>query len=154
MAGRAGYLVNPDQRHLHRRDLQRLVSLSHQRWRILEVSQNVTFVSIILTTRSHWQWPTISGLHSFQGTLLHSAAWSPSTDLRDQRVAVIGNGSSGIQLVTALQPGESICRGVPNLRVADNGSCETLDDVHPKSDLDLNHPGPRIRWTEWSKFRM
>ncbi|KAK5733331.1 hypothetical protein LTR17_009820 [Elasticomyces elasticus] len=53
---------------------------------------------------NHWQWPAIPGLDSFQGTLSHSAAWSQDVDLTGQRVAVIGNGSSGIQLVTALHP--------------------------------------------------
>jgi FlaA1/EpsC-like NDP-sugar epimerase len=80
-------------------------------------------VPTILILYSHWQWPAIQGLHSFQGTLLHSASWSPNADLKDQRVAVIGNGSSGIQLVTALQPGESIC-GVMLIRgrTSNNGT--------------------------------
>lgn len=37
---------------------------------------------------------------------------------------------------------------------SNNDSGETPDDVYPKSDLDLNYSGPRIRWSEWSKFRM
>ncbi|KAH0835158.1 hypothetical protein AYO21_10319 [Fonsecaea monophora] len=53
---------------------------------------------------NHWQWPDIPGLQSFKGTLLHSAHWDQSIDLSGKRIAVIGNGSSGIQLVTALQP--------------------------------------------------
>ncbi|KAH7308922.1 putative monooxygenase [Stachybotrys elegans] len=53
---------------------------------------------------NNWQWPEIAGLHSFQGPLLHSAAWDNDVDLKGKRVAVIGNGSSGIQLVTAIQP--------------------------------------------------
>ena len=27
-----------------------------------------------------WKWPSIPGLHDFQGKLLHSAAWDPSFD--------------------------------------------------------------------------
>lgn len=53
---------------------------------------------------NHWRWPDIPGLHSFKGQVLHSAQWKAGTDLQGKRVAVIGNGSSGIQLVTALQP--------------------------------------------------
>ncbi|KAH6868165.1 putative monooxygenase [Alternaria rosae] len=53
---------------------------------------------------NNWQWPQIEGLHSFQGSLLHSAAWQNDVELKGKRVAVIGNGSSGIQLVTAIQP--------------------------------------------------
>ncbi|KAH8898674.1 putative monooxygenase [Thozetella sp. PMI_491] len=53
---------------------------------------------------NNWQWPQIEGLHSFEGDLLHSAAWDKDVDLKGKRVAVIGNGSSGIQLVTTIQP--------------------------------------------------
>ncbi|EFW98457.1 steroid monooxygenase-like protein [Grosmannia clavigera kw1407] len=53
---------------------------------------------------NNWKWPAIDGLHSFGGTLLHSAAWDDQIDLHDKTVAVIGYGSSGIQVVTALQP--------------------------------------------------
>ncbi|CAK7229173.1 hypothetical protein SCUCBS95973_007130 [Sporothrix curviconia] len=53
---------------------------------------------------NNWKWPTIPGLHSFAGPVLHSGAWDSSVDLAGKRVAVIGYGSSGIQLVTAIQP--------------------------------------------------
>jgi cation diffusion facilitator CzcD-associated flavoprotein CzcO len=56
------------------------------------------------TFLSNWQWPQIDGLHSFKGDLLHSASWDNNVDLKGKKVAVIGNGSSGIQLVTAIQP--------------------------------------------------
>ncbi|CAK7212641.1 hypothetical protein SEUCBS140593_001571 [Sporothrix eucalyptigena] len=53
---------------------------------------------------NNWKWPTIDGLHSFKGPLLHSGAWDNSVGLAGKNVAVIGYGSSGIQLVTAIQP--------------------------------------------------
>lgn len=59
----------------------------------------------LLMGTSNWKWPNIQGIDSFRGTLLHSAAWDQESNLKDKRIAVIGNGSSGIQLVTALQPG-------------------------------------------------
>ncbi|KIX06760.1 uncharacterized protein Z518_04736 [Rhinocladiella mackenziei CBS 650.93] len=49
-----------------------------------------------------WKWPDIPGLPDFQGTLLHSAQWDESFDWADKRLAVIGNGSSGIQIVPAV----------------------------------------------------
>lgn len=39
-----------------------------------------------------WKWPAIPGLQSFQGKLLHSAAWDDSVDLSGKRVGLIGNG--------------------------------------------------------------
>ena len=51
-----------------------------------------------------WRWPSIKGLDSFKGTLLHRADWDPSTDCAGMRVALIGNGSSGIQMLPQIQP--------------------------------------------------
>ncbi|KAJ5110349.1 hypothetical protein NUU61_001606 [Penicillium alfredii] len=53
---------------------------------------------------NHWKWPAIPGLHEFQGKLMHSASWDESYDYMGQRVAIIGNGSSGIQIVPAMLP--------------------------------------------------
>ncbi|KAJ7771566.1 FAD/NAD-P-binding domain-containing protein, partial [Mycena metata] len=50
-----------------------------------------------------WKWPSIEGLHSFKGDLCHTARWSENLSLKDKRVAVIGAGSSGIQVVSAIQ---------------------------------------------------
>lgn len=55
---------------------------------------------------SNWKWPDLPGLHDFTGELVHSAAWPKAFDHRNKRVAVIGNGSSGVQVVPSLQPGE------------------------------------------------
>ncbi|KAF2207227.1 hypothetical protein CERZMDRAFT_115254 [Cercospora zeae-maydis SCOH1-5] len=46
-----------------------------------------------------WKWPAIEGLHDFQGRLAHSAAWPKDLDWTGKRAAVIGTGSSSIQIV-------------------------------------------------------
>jgi hypothetical protein len=48
--------------------------------------------------------PKIEGLHSFKGNLLHSASFDRSVDLKGKTVALIGTGSTGVQIVPALQP--------------------------------------------------
>ncbi|BDD61661.1 hypothetical protein MAP00_006699 [Monascus purpureus] len=53
---------------------------------------------------NEWKWPNIPGLHDFKGKLLHSASWDESYDYGGKKVAVIGNGSSGIQIVPAMLP--------------------------------------------------
>ncbi|TKA66995.1 hypothetical protein B0A49_04490 [Cryomyces minteri] len=50
-----------------------------------------------------WRWPEIEGFRDFQGKILHSAAWDPSYDWSGKRVAVIGNGSSAIQIAPQIQ---------------------------------------------------
>ncbi|EXJ55336.1 hypothetical protein A1O7_08263 [Cladophialophora yegresii CBS 114405] len=51
---------------------------------------------------NNWKWPDIKGLHSFKGTLVHSANYDTSLDLNGKRVAVIGIGSSGIQIISKI----------------------------------------------------
>ncbi|KAI0346537.1 flavin-binding monooxygenase [Trametopsis cervina] len=61
---------------------------------------------------SRWKWPNIDGLHDFKGTLVHSANWNLGgksweedvQDWQDKSVAVIGIGSSALQIVSAIQP--------------------------------------------------
>lgn len=53
---------------------------------------------------SNWQWPKIPNIKNYKGTLLHSAAYDRSFDAKDKNIAVIGSGSSSIQIVPTLQP--------------------------------------------------
>jgi cation diffusion facilitator CzcD-associated flavoprotein CzcO len=46
--------------------------------------------------------PDIAGLEDFAGTVLHTARWDESADLRGKRVAVIGTGASAVQLIPAI----------------------------------------------------
>jgi cation diffusion facilitator CzcD-associated flavoprotein CzcO len=48
--------------------------------------------------------PDIKGLADFQGSMFHTARWDHDVPLPGKRVAVIGNGSTGVQLTGALQP--------------------------------------------------
>lgn len=52
---------------------------------------------------NNWKWPDIPGLHDFKGKLMHSANYEEGYDLKGKRVAVIGSGSSGVQIVAAIQ---------------------------------------------------
>lgn len=52
-----------------------------------------------LTAFSSWNWPKIPGIETFNGKLLHTAAWDEAYDWSNKKVAVIGIGSSGIQVV-------------------------------------------------------
>lgn len=47
----------------------------------------------------HPSWPSIPGLKDFQGHITHSASWDHDYDYSNKRIAVVGNGSSGIQIV-------------------------------------------------------
>lgn len=43
--------------------------------------------------------PKLPGIETFKGDQWHSSRWNSEIDLKGKRVAVIGNGSSGIQVV-------------------------------------------------------
>lgn len=46
--------------------------------------------------------PVINGIESFAGELFHSARWNHDIDLEKKRIGVIGGGSTGVQLISAL----------------------------------------------------
>jgi cation diffusion facilitator CzcD-associated flavoprotein CzcO len=50
----------------------------------------------------HPRYPDIEGLDSFAGPMFHSARWDHSVPVVGRKVAVIGTGSSGTQIVSAL----------------------------------------------------
>jgi len=50
-----------------------------------------------------WKMPDIPGIGSFRGKLMHSANYEEGYDLTGKRVAVVGAGSSGVQIVAAIQ---------------------------------------------------
>lgn len=52
---------------------------------------------------NNWRWPAIPGLDKYKGTLLHTAAWDESVNLEGKTVGLIGNGSSGIQVLPAIR---------------------------------------------------
>ena len=58
---------------------------------------------------SEWQYPKIPGIEKFKGKMMHSARWDKSYDFKDKTVAVIGGGSSSVQIVPELQKGTSFC---------------------------------------------
>jgi 4-hydroxyacetophenone monooxygenase len=46
--------------------------------------------------------PQIPGLSDFAGTTFHTSAWNYEADIDEKRVGLIGNGSSGVQLMSSL----------------------------------------------------
>ncbi|KAI9657321.1 MAG: hypothetical protein M1821_003001 [Bathelium mastoideum] len=50
-----------------------------------------------------WKMPDIPGLQDFRGKIMHSARYEEGYDLAGKRVAVVGAGSSGVQIVASIQ---------------------------------------------------
>nr|BAH56670.1 cyclohexanone monooxygenase [Rhodococcus sp. HI-31] len=60
----------------------------------------VTGLGILSATNT----PEIHGIEHFEGRVVHSGAWPEELDLTGKRVGVIGNGSTGNQIITATAP--------------------------------------------------
>ncbi|KAJ6092414.1 cyclohexanone monooxygenase [Penicillium canescens] len=61
-----------------------------------------TYLFTAVGIQSTMNIPSLPGLESFQGPVMHTAAWDHSVDVRGKRVGIIGCGSSGIQVTDAL----------------------------------------------------
>lgn len=51
-----------------------------------------------------WRLPSYPGIDTYRGHLRHTSNYDPSYDATSKRIAIIGNGASGIQLLPNLQP--------------------------------------------------
>ncbi|KAF5560695.1 sterigmatocystin biosynthesis monooxygenase stcW [Fusarium napiforme] len=51
------------------------------------------------------KWPNIPGRSSYNGTIAHSATWDPKINWEGKRVALIGTGSSSVQMLPELGKG-------------------------------------------------
>lgn len=51
-----------------------------------------------------WRWPNVPGREKFKGTMLHTANWDDNFDPSGKKVAVLGYGSTGVQITPAIQP--------------------------------------------------
>ncbi|KAH9205318.1 hypothetical protein DL95DRAFT_397725 [Leptodontidium sp. 2 PMI_412] len=78
-------------------------------WRV-QTSQGVLTARYLVTglgLLSKPKYPDIKGLSTFNGDIYHTARFPGSWDFSEKRVAVIGNGSTGIQAIVELgKPGQ------------------------------------------------
>ena len=51
---------------------------------------------------NNWRWPTIPNRTSFKGTTIHPAVWPKDFEPKGQTIALIGNGSTGIQILPSI----------------------------------------------------
>ncbi|KIW44199.1 uncharacterized protein PV06_05227 [Exophiala oligosperma] len=108
------YLQHVVERHDLRRYMQFNTELTranydevHNRWVVQTSTGDVYTVRYLVTALgilSRINYPDIPGLKSFKGEMYHTGKWPKAHEFRDKRVGVIGNGSTGVQVITALGP--------------------------------------------------
>jgi len=52
---------------------------------------------------NNWKWPDIPNRQEYKGMIMHSAAWNETFDFGEKKVALIGSGSSAVQILPKLQ---------------------------------------------------
>jgi 4-hydroxyacetophenone monooxygenase len=96
--------------------------------------------------------PDIPGLESFQGRIIHSAAWPKGLDLTGKRVAMVGTGASAFQI------GPSIVDQVAGLKIFQRSPPWMLptptyhDDIAPGMQWLLKHVPYYGRWLRFWQF--
>ncbi len=76
-------------------------------WRVERTDgQTVTarFVVTALGLLSMPNIPPFEGVETFTGEIVHTSRWSENTTWKDKRVGIIGTGSTGVQVITAIAP--------------------------------------------------
>lgn len=80
-------------------------SFAENTWRIRTASGEEQVVDFLISATGilrEPRYPNIEGLNDFQGAVMHSARWNHSVETAGKRVAVIGTGSTGVQIVCGL----------------------------------------------------
>ncbi len=75
------------------------------RWRVVTRDGREDVADVVVAATGvlhHPNLPEIPGLADFAGPCFHSARWDHSVPLKGKRIGVIGNGSTGVQIVSAL----------------------------------------------------
>ncbi|SPO01644.1 related to monooxigenase [Cephalotrichum gorgonifer] len=116
-------------------------------------AQRDEFCHVLISAQGvlvHESWPNIDGLRSFGGHITHSAAWDHSYDYSGKRIAIIGNGSSGIQLV----PQMAKLEGTDVMNFV-RGPAWVYYRAPPSKHLGRDDPDPNPKYTEEErkKFR-
>ena len=80
-------------------------TLDGSRWRIRTTEGDEKTVDFLISATGILRdprYPNINGLSDFGGAVMHSARWDHNVDMAGKRVAVIGTGSTGVQIVCGL----------------------------------------------------
>lgn len=118
-------------------------------WKITvehEGKQREEYCNVLISAQGvlvHESWPQVPGLKDFKGHVTHSASWDHNYDYSGKRIAVIGNGSSGIQIVPQMAklPGTDVKNFV-------RGPAWVYYRAPPAKHLGRDDPDPNPRYTD------
>jgi cation diffusion facilitator CzcD-associated flavoprotein CzcO len=96
--------------------------------------------------------PTVEGIETFGGRSFHSARWPAGDDLAGQRVAVVGNAASGVQLIPQIVKS---ARQVSVFQRSPNWILPKEDRVYTGIEHFVMRKSPALaramRWSIWAQ---
>ncbi|KAH7318944.1 hypothetical protein BKA65DRAFT_529167 [Rhexocercosporidium sp. MPI-PUGE-AT-0058] len=99
------YLKHVVKRHDLRKEMQFQTELQSAEW---NESEHRWVVGLSTGETLSVKYLLFPNLEKFQGELYHTANWPKDADLKGKRVGVIGNGSTGVQLITAVAKADKV----------------------------------------------
>lgn len=97
---RRSYQFNTRATATHFNDETGLWHVTTDRGQTVTCKYLITGLGLLSATNT----PKFRGIDSFKGQILHTGAWPEGIDLKGKRVGVIGTGSTGVQVITAVAP--------------------------------------------------
>lgn len=126
------------------------LSVRDRNGRVTQEEFNAVITAVGILSRPSL--PEIAGIETFQGRIVHSAAWPQGLDLTGKRVALVGTGASAFQI------GPSIVDQVARLEVFQRNPPWMLptptyhDDIAPGLQWLLKHVPYYGRWLRFWQF--
>jgi cyclohexanone monooxygenase len=106
-------------------------------WRV-ETSQGLFEASYLVSAMgllNKTNLPNIKGLQDFRGEMFHSARFPSSFDFAGKNVGIIGNGSTGVQIITALGK-EGVCGNLTSFQRHPQYTVPNGDGPIPPQELE------------------
>jgi cation diffusion facilitator CzcD-associated flavoprotein CzcO len=151
------YLQHVVKRHNLRQYFQFQTELTEAQWDesecrwVVEVSTGQIFKPKYLVTAlgllSRQNLPNIPGIKDFEGEIHHTARWPEGLDLTGKKIGVIGNGSTGVQVIISVA---KVAKQLVCFQRTPQYSVPSGDrEVHPDYRRDVNE-----RYSEiWDKAK-
>ncbi|KAI4766975.1 cyclohexanone monooxygenase [Aureobasidium sp. EXF-3400] len=89
------------------------------------------------------KWPDVPGISDFEGKIIHSARWDWSYDLKDKKIAVVGNGATAVQIIPEIA---KVASKVGVYQRTPNWLIPRLDAPIPSYTRALFHYLPPLMW--------
>lgn len=115
------------------------------------VESSVDFLVAATGVLHHPHLPSIPGIEDFGGPLFHSARWDRRVRVKGQRIAIVGTGSTGVQLVCSLA---GVARNTSLFQRTAQWVVEVPNHRYSKITRHIYHALPPLNWLILNTYRL